>query len=351
MFHYPQLASSDALLLRDTAYDTSPLVADWRSDLYLDLGRVNESQRWAHEALAVEGETPRVLERMALVYVLNGNPDAGANVRARPRKSPVSGGARPAVPGGARPGSRHAVRPAGRAHPAADAAQGLCRRLEHRAGPAAVPRRQSVEPDGVRVPARALPAHLRHEGLRRAGSPAEGLLSRSADARSGSAARLPERERGPAAGHRRIGDRPWDRLQVSRTSSRSSRGIRTALPKSAGRLLHPISARRGGSSTSSAAPPPGRPLRSVSTHREERQVHNEVTVREPLPLCGGSHPAGSVFVLSACQSQLAGTPRSASRRHPVLYPDYAGTVIPPNIAPLNFVVKEPGVRFLARADG
>ena len=76
MFHYPQLASSDALLFRDTIWDTIPGVADWRSDLYLELGRVNESQRWAHEALAVEGETPRVLERMALVYILNGNPDA-----------------------------------------------------------------------------------------------------------------------------------------------------------------------------------------------------------------------------------------------------------------------------------
>jgi hypothetical protein len=73
MFHYPQLASSDALLLRDTAYDTNPLVANWRSDLYLELGRVNDSQRWAHEALAMEGETPRVLERMAQTYILNGN--------------------------------------------------------------------------------------------------------------------------------------------------------------------------------------------------------------------------------------------------------------------------------------
>jgi Family of unknown function (DUF6057) len=75
MFHYPQQASSDALLLRDTIWDTFPGVADWRSDLYLELGRVNESQRWAHEALAMEGEAPRVLERMALVYILNGNPD------------------------------------------------------------------------------------------------------------------------------------------------------------------------------------------------------------------------------------------------------------------------------------
>jgi hypothetical protein len=75
MFHYPQLASSDALLLRDTIWDTVPCVADWRSDLYLELGRISESQRWAHEALAAEGETPRVLERMALVYILSGNPE------------------------------------------------------------------------------------------------------------------------------------------------------------------------------------------------------------------------------------------------------------------------------------
>lgn len=92
MFHYPQLASSDALLLQSTAYDTSPLVADWRSDLYLELGRVNESQRWAHEAMAVEGETPRVLERMALVYVLNGNPDAARTFVRALGKVPFQGG-------------------------------------------------------------------------------------------------------------------------------------------------------------------------------------------------------------------------------------------------------------------
>lgn len=76
MFHYPQLASSDALLFRDAKWDTVPGIGDWRSDLYLELGRIAESQRWAHESLTVEGETPRVLERMALVYILGGNPDA-----------------------------------------------------------------------------------------------------------------------------------------------------------------------------------------------------------------------------------------------------------------------------------
>jgi hypothetical protein len=75
MFHYPQRASSDALLLQDPAWDTNPAVEMWRSDVYLELGRVNDSQRWANEALAVEGQTPRVLERLALTYVLNENVD------------------------------------------------------------------------------------------------------------------------------------------------------------------------------------------------------------------------------------------------------------------------------------
>ena len=75
MFHYPQQASSDALLLRDIVWDTNQYVADWRSDLNLSLGRVNDSQRWIHEALAMEGETAPVLERMALVHILNGNVD------------------------------------------------------------------------------------------------------------------------------------------------------------------------------------------------------------------------------------------------------------------------------------
>ena len=29
-------------------------------------------------------------------------------------------------------------------------------------------------------------------------------------------------------------------------------------------------------------------------------------------------------------------------------PDYSGTVIPPNIAPLNFIVKEPGTRYYVK---
>ena len=78
MFQYPQRRSSDALLLRDRVWDLFPRVTDRRSDIYLDLGRVNEAERWAHEGLSVQGEVPGVLERLALVNVLNGRPVAAA---------------------------------------------------------------------------------------------------------------------------------------------------------------------------------------------------------------------------------------------------------------------------------
>ena len=35
-------------------------------------------------------------------------------------------------------------------------------------------------------------------------------------------------------------------------------------------------------------------------------------------------------------------------RPPAIRPDYSHTVIPPNIAPLNFVVEEPGTDYLVR---
>lgn len=76
MFCYPQTHSSDALLLRDSKWDLFPRITDRRSDLYLDLGRVNEAERWAHEGLAVLGEMPGILERLAVTNILSGRPDA-----------------------------------------------------------------------------------------------------------------------------------------------------------------------------------------------------------------------------------------------------------------------------------
>ncbi len=57
-----------------------------------------------------------------------------------------------------------------------------------------------------------------------------------------------------------------------------------------------------------------------------------------------------LLVLPACQARWPEDAQPVSRR-PVLYPDYGETVIPPNIAPLDFEVREPGVRFRARLGG
>lgn len=57
-----------------------------------------------------------------------------------------------------------------------------------------------------------------------------------------------------------------------------------------------------------------------------------------------------LLALSACRERWPANPRHVSRR-PVLYPDYGETVIAPNIAPLNFEIKEPGVKFLTRVAG
>jgi hypothetical protein len=57
-----------------------------------------------------------------------------------------------------------------------------------------------------------------------------------------------------------------------------------------------------------------------------------------------------LLVLPACQAHWPEDAQAVSRC-PVLYPDYGEAVVPPNIAPLSFVIKEPGVRFLARLAG
>ena len=57
-----------------------------------------------------------------------------------------------------------------------------------------------------------------------------------------------------------------------------------------------------------------------------------------------------LFALSACQAHLPEKAQPVSRR-PVLYPDYADTVTAPNIAPLNFVIKELGTEYFVRLAG
>jgi len=57
-----------------------------------------------------------------------------------------------------------------------------------------------------------------------------------------------------------------------------------------------------------------------------------------------------VLSLFGCTARWPDQGISVSRT-PVIYPDYFGAVVPPNIAPLNFSVREPGVDFVVRLSG
>lgn len=55
-----------------------------------------------------------------------------------------------------------------------------------------------------------------------------------------------------------------------------------------------------------------------------------------------------LLTAAACSSSFNIKSYEEIYRIPRIYPDYAGTVIPPNIAPMNFAVQEPGKEFLVR---
>ncbi|MDZ7370500.1 MAG: DUF6057 family protein [candidate division KSB1 bacterium] len=69
MFTFEQRAGIDGLFLHESLRAAYPLSF---SDLYFDLGYINEAQHWAHESLSVFGETPWNLQRLAEVYLLKG---------------------------------------------------------------------------------------------------------------------------------------------------------------------------------------------------------------------------------------------------------------------------------------
>ncbi len=56
--------------------------------------------------------------------------------------------------------------------------------------------------------------------------------------------------------------------------------------------------------------------------------------------------AAGIWLIRSGPPDLSGA--AAAGRKPEIYPDYRGIVIPPNIAPLNFSIREPGRRFHAR---
>ena len=70
----------------------------------------------------------------------------------------------------------------------------------------------------------------------------------------------------------------------------------------------------------------------------------------------GATAAAAAGAVGRCGLALPGgrdlpTECDAVRRPPRIRPDYSETVIPPNIAPLNFLVEEPGVEYRVRIHG
>lgn len=67
MFRMPQLFGSNGLFLDESVRSVYALQY---SDLFFDLGLINESEHWAHEAIAARGDTAWNLQRLALVNLL-----------------------------------------------------------------------------------------------------------------------------------------------------------------------------------------------------------------------------------------------------------------------------------------
>ncbi len=78
MFAYPQVADSvPRLTLQfESLTITAQRVPLESSDLFFELGRINESQHMAYEALEMFGERPRTLQRLFYLHAIKGEPDA-----------------------------------------------------------------------------------------------------------------------------------------------------------------------------------------------------------------------------------------------------------------------------------
>jgi hypothetical protein len=80
MFRVPQIFGANGLFLQDKARAAYALQ---HSDLFFDLGLINESEHWAQEAIAARGETAWNLQRLVLVNLLKEKRDIAAKHLAR----------------------------------------------------------------------------------------------------------------------------------------------------------------------------------------------------------------------------------------------------------------------------
>jgi len=92
MFAYPQALDTPSLAL---AYDTATTMAKFTprqcSDVLFDLGRINESEHMAYEALEVFGDRPCILKRLVYTNVLKGQPEAAQRFLAFLQRSLLHG--------------------------------------------------------------------------------------------------------------------------------------------------------------------------------------------------------------------------------------------------------------------
>ena len=75
MFSMAQLYGGNGLFMRDSRRAAFPLQ---HSDVFFDLGLMNESEHWAYEAIAAKGDTAWNLQRLVQVYLLEEERDIAA---------------------------------------------------------------------------------------------------------------------------------------------------------------------------------------------------------------------------------------------------------------------------------
>jgi hypothetical protein len=84
MFRLAQIFGSDGLFMQENLRDPFALQ---HSDIFFDLGLMNESEHWAHEAIAAKGDTPWILQRLALVNLLKENREVAEKYLAMLKKT------------------------------------------------------------------------------------------------------------------------------------------------------------------------------------------------------------------------------------------------------------------------
>lgn len=92
MFAYPQSLDTPSLALAyESATTMAKLTPRQCSDIFFDLGRVNESEHMAYETLEVFGDRPRILKRLVFINVIKGEPDAARRFLALLERSLLHG--------------------------------------------------------------------------------------------------------------------------------------------------------------------------------------------------------------------------------------------------------------------